>query len=53
MSKKKIYHGVKGERIKCDFEEKTIVEFAARRPKFLFTLVLFGVIIAIIMENLK
>jgi len=52
MSKKKIYHGIKGERIKCDFEEKTIVEFAARRPKFLFTFVVIGVIIAVIIKNL-
>ena len=50
MSKKKIYHGVKGERIKCDFEEKTIVEFAALHPKFLFTLVVIGVIIAIVIK---
>tara|TARA_E500000318_G_C3478541_1_gene179495 strand:+ start:526 stop:633 length:108 start_codon:yes stop_codon:yes gene_type:complete len=34
-------------------KKKSIIESLAYRPKFLFTLVVIGVIIAIIMENLK
>ena len=50
MSKKKIYHGVKGERITCNCKKKSIFESLAYHPKFLFTFVVIGVIIAIVIK---